>query len=255
MGWAGARLRSEKKGAMDSWVQLLLEGVVWYGVFLVSAVLHEAAHAFAALRLGDPTAYYGGQVSLDPLPHIRREPMGMIGVPLLTFFLNDGQWMMGWASAPYNRLWALDFPKRAAVMALAGPLANLILVLLSGAALKIGLASGVFGYPDPEEFGLTGLVGVAAGNGLDAVAFGLSLVFSLNLILLVFNLLPLPPLDGSSILMLFMPARLARDYLRAIQQPGAALLGLMAAWFGFRYLFAPVFEFVIVRVFYPQLLF
>ncbi|HEY5596590.1 MAG TPA: hypothetical protein VIL47_04935, partial [Candidatus Bipolaricaulota bacterium] len=96
------------------------------------------------------------QVSLDPLPHIRREPMGMIGVPLLTFFLNDGQWMMGWASAPYNRLWALDFPKRASVMALAGPLANLIFVLLSGAALKIGLISGTFEYPDPEKFGLTG---------------------------------------------------------------------------------------------------
>lgn len=239
---------------MDAFLQLLLEGVVWYGVFIVSAVLHEAAHALAALRLGDPTAYYGGQVSVDPVPHIRREPMGMIGVPLLTFFLNNGQWMMGWASAPYNPHWALDYPKRAAWMALAGPLANLLLVLLSGAALKIGLAVDAFGLPDPEKFGLTGLVGAVAGSGLDTLAFVLSLVFSLNLILLVFNLLPVPPLDGSSIVMLFMPPKLARDYLRMIHQPGAAMLGLLAAWFGFRYVFAPVFEFVILRVFYPQLL-
>src|SRR6185436_3856232 len=80
-------------------------GLLWYFVFLYSTVCHEAAHAWAALKLGDDTAYQGGQVSLDPVPHIRREPWGMVIVPLITFYWNamaGVTWMMGWASAPYD---------------------------------------------------------------------------------------------------------------------------------------------------------
>lgn len=226
---------------MENVQQLVVEGVVWYGVFLFSTVLHEAAHAWAALRLGDPTAAAGGQVSIDPVPHLRREPMGMIGVPLITFFLSSGMWMMGWASAPYNFFWALESPKRAAVMALAGPLANLGLVLASGAALRWGLMAGFFTFPNPQDAWLTHLVASSPGVGLDAVAFFVSLTFSLNLILFVFNLLPVPPLDGSAVLPLFLKRELARRYLVAIRNPGFAMLGLMVAWFGFRYLIFPVF--------------
>ena len=60
----------------------LVEGLVFYVVFVFSTVLHEAAHAWAALKGGDPTAYEGGQVTLDPVPHIRREPIGMVLVPI-----------------------------------------------------------------------------------------------------------------------------------------------------------------------------
>jgi len=109
----------------------LADGVVWYFVFVFSTVLHEAAHAFAALKLGDDTAARGGQVSLDPAPHMTREPFGMIIVPLCSYLM--GGWMFGWASAPYDPDWARTYPKRAAWMALAGPLSNLLLVL--GAAL------------------------------------------------------------------------------------------------------------------------
>ena len=76
----------------------------WYAVFIVSLTFHEAAHALAAWKLGDPTAYEAGQVTLNPLPHIEREPMGTILVPILTFF------MMGWASAPYDPYWAIRHP-------------------------------------------------------------------------------------------------------------------------------------------------
>lgn len=68
-------------------MEKLTEGLLWYIAFLVSTTFHEAAHAFAALRLGDRTAYEGGQVTLDPIPHIRREPVGTIVVPLLSFLL------------------------------------------------------------------------------------------------------------------------------------------------------------------------
>src|SRR5947209_18881554 len=102
-------------------------------------------HALAALRGGDRTAYLGGQVSLSPIPHIRREPIGMLGVPLLTAFTNG--WAVGWASAPFDPVWAARYPRRAALMAAAGPLANLALALATLAAIKLGLASGVFDVP------------------------------------------------------------------------------------------------------------
>ena len=92
-------------------------GLVWYFVFLYSTVCHEAAHAWAAMKLGDDTAYRGGQVTLDPVPHIRREPVGMVIFPIITFFLNAAQgvtWMMGWASAPYDPEWASQNPRHAA---------------------------------------------------------------------------------------------------------------------------------------------
>jgi len=67
-------------------------GLVWFVAFLLSTTVHEAMHAWAAWRGGDPTAYHGGQVSLSPLPHIRREPIGMLVVPLLTALTQGGQW-------------------------------------------------------------------------------------------------------------------------------------------------------------------
>ena len=88
-----------------------LNAVVFYLVFLFSTVLHEAAHAWTALRGGDPTAYHGGQVSLDPRPHIRREPFGMIMLPLIS--LAASGWIFGYASAPYDPRWAEQHPRRA----------------------------------------------------------------------------------------------------------------------------------------------
>jgi len=70
--------------------------MAWYVVLLVSLSFHEAAHGFAAMKLGDTTAYHGGQVTLDPIPHIRREPFGMVVFPILSFLLAG--WMIGWAS-------------------------------------------------------------------------------------------------------------------------------------------------------------
>src|SRR5690242_15690614 len=96
-------------------------GLLWYVVFLLSTTCHEAAHALAAKRGGDLTAFHGGQVTLDPWPHVRREPFGMVLVPILSFL--TGGWMMGWASAPYDPLWSQRCPHRAARMALAGPAA------------------------------------------------------------------------------------------------------------------------------------
>jgi Zn-dependent protease len=223
-------------------------GLTWFVVFLFSTTLHEAGHALAAYRLGDPTAYHGGQVSLSPFPHIRREPVGMVVIPLITFALSHGSWMMGWASAPYNPEWAHHHPRRAAVMALAGPAANLLLVILSGLLIRAGMATGTFYAPDRISF--TAMT-AASGHGLAAAAVTpLSILFSLNLVLFVFNLLPLPPLDGSAAITLFMTDNVARSYQQFLRQPMFSMLGLIVAWRVFDPLVQPVYH-LALNVLYP----
>src|SRR5512139_3777627 len=104
----------------------LIYAPLWVVFFIFSATVHEAAHAWAAKRGGDLTAYQGGQVSLGPWPHIRREPFGMVVLPVLSLALAG--WPFGFASTPYAPVWADRHPRRAALMALAGPAANLALV-------------------------------------------------------------------------------------------------------------------------------
>ncbi len=235
-------------------VHTLALGLTWFLVFLFSTTLHEAAHAFAAYRLGDPTAYHGGQVTLNPWPHIRRGPVGMIVVPLITFFTQG--WMMGWASAPFDPYWARRYPRRAAVMALAGPAANLSLVLLAAAAVRLGVAAGVFTSPDNVSFthvtdsaaaagGAAGLAGWTAG-----AVVPLSLLFSLNLLLFIFNLLPLPPLDGSAVLPALLSPSLAERYANLQAQPFMSLLGLVVAWRLFGPIYHPI-QLLAINLLYP----
>jgi Zn-dependent protease len=222
-------------------------GLTWFVVFLFSTTLHEAGHAFAAWRLGDPTAYEGGQVSLNPLPHIQREPFGMILVPLITFALSG--WMMGWASAPYDPHWAHNYPKRAGVMAMAGPAANLILVLISGLLIRVGIAAGWFYVPNAFSF-----TQIVAGQGwAEGAAAPLSILFMLNLLLFVFNLLPVPPLDGSAILPMFLSDSANRRYQEILHMPMLSLLGLLIAWKVFPYIFQPI-SILALRMLYPGLL-
>ena len=213
----------------------LIDFVCWLVVFLGSMTAHEASHAFVANRLGDPTAYLGGQVTLNPIPHIRREPFGMLLLPILSY-LSSG-WMIGWASAPYNAGWAAQFPRRAAIMALAGPAANFIIALLCWVGLKFGLATGLF---IPGFTGLFSETVVAVQPGLwTIVAMLLSLGFSLNLLLGVFNLIPFPPLDGSAIPLLFLRGEFSQAYQR-ISRGGLAFLGLLVAWQIFPRIYRPI---------------
>src|SRR5260221_6335835 len=125
--------------------QLLMMGFIWYVVFRCPTTCHEASHALAAKIGGDSTAALGGQLSLNPLPHIQRSFYGMVVFPILSFALSKGGGMIGWASAPYDPLWERRHPRRSAWMALAGPAANFSLMLLGVAALrggKIGRGAG-----------------------------------------------------------------------------------------------------------------
>jgi Zn-dependent protease len=219
--------------------QILL-GLVAYVVLLLSLTVHEAAHAWAALRGGDPTAYQGGQVSLDPRPHIKREPIGMVFAPLLFWFM--GGWMLGWASTPIDPRWAYVHPRRAAAMSAAGPLANLALVLLAAAALRLGVAAGWF---VPVPLGLFELAVAPAGGVAESVILVLSLIFSMNLILFVFNLIPVPPLDGASAIGLLLSDETGRRLQQFMAQPMLAWGGLLVAWFLMRRVVGPVLGFAV----------
>jgi Zn-dependent protease len=205
----------------------LFNGTAWYVVFLFSTTLHEASHALVALKLGDDTAHRGGQVTLDPTPHILREPLGMVVVPILSYLL--GGWMIGWASAPYDPIWANLNPRRAALMALAGPAANLLLCLTAGLLIRAGILAGWFEAPESINGALH--IVLARREGLwELAAVLLSVFFYLNLLLFAFNLIPLPPLDGSSVPLLFLSDSAAEKYSAFMRAPGMRMVGMILAW-------------------------
>ena len=154
--------------------------------FIVSTTVHEAAHALFAKLGGDLTAYRGGQVTLNPLPHIQREPFGMVLIPLITLYWSGGQSCFGYASTPIDAFWAIRHPRRAALMSAAGPLANLLLAAIAFALLV--------GIGQPESGTAEALVRIA------------KMFLFLNVLLCAFNLVPLPPLDGAGVLQGLVPA-------------------------------------------------
>ena len=171
--------------------------IVWYVTLLVSLVVHEAAHALVALIGGDQTAYLGGQVSLNPVPHIRREPFGTVILPLGLLLMSEGTMTMGYATTPIDARWAYDNPKKAALMSAAGPLSNVLLAAIAFGILKglilLDYASGSSQLPL--------LVRPTGDEGwVYATALMASLFFLLNIFLALLNLLPVPPLDGSGII-------------------------------------------------------
>lgn len=167
--------------------EALNRGLLQFAVFLVSLCIHEWAHAWTADRLGDPTARSLGRVTLNPIAHI--DPIGTALVPLLCAFVLPGGLLFGWAKpvpfvAENFKRPQLDY----VFVAIAGPLSNLVLAFLAAVAGHLVFLD----YP--------GAAGI------------LALAVLLNVLLAVFNLIPIPPLDGSHILRLMtrMPAALYR---------------------------------------------
>jgi len=208
-------------------------GFLWYIAFLFSTVCHEGAHALAGKLGGDPTAFEAGQVTLNPVPHIRREPFGLVLVPLLSYALNG--WMMGWASAPYDPRWERRHPRRAGLMALAGPAANCTIMILAAVGIRAGLRLGLFDLPN--QISLSSLVDATNPERFGFLATLLSIFFSLNLILFTFNLLPVPPLDGSTGIAVFLPEATAVRLIDFYHSSGLGFAGILIAWVVYRYVF------------------
>lgn len=224
-----------------------VEGIGLYFVLLFSCTLHEAAHAWAALRGGDTTAYRGGQVSLDPRPHIRREPFGLVVLPLLSVVATG--WPLGYASAPYDPAWAYRHPQRSAWMALAGPAANLLVAIIAFAIMAFGRKIGVFFTPESINFGKI----VAAPGALLGAAWLISACFSMNLVLAILNLIPLPPLDGSGAIPLFLGKDKAQKYLEFLwEHPEIGWVGMILAWQLCSAIYPSIWESV-VSLLYPNM--
>lgn len=151
-------------------------------ILIFSVVAHEVSHGLAAYFLGDSTAKYAGRLSLNPLRHL--DPWGSVIIPLLLIFSGAGV-ILGWAKpVPYNPYNLRNQKYGPAIVGVSGPLANIVLALIAGVLMRIMLVSGI-----DEGVGMTIL----------------ALVIQLNIVLLVFNLLPIPPLDGSKLLFTFIP--------------------------------------------------
>jgi Zn-dependent protease len=230
--------------------EFLTIGLIWYIVFLFSTTCHEASHALVAKIGGDLTAFHGGQVTLNPAPHISREPFGMVLMPILSYLLGGG--MIGWASAPYDPFWQQRYPRRAALMSLAGPAANFLLAVLAGVGIHFGIRAGIFQLPEVATYArVTEVVDVYTASKMSTFAAStLSILFFQNVLLGTFNLLPMPPLDGGSGITILMSEQTALRFLEFIRQPGFQMAGMIIAWLVFGRLFNPIFT-VALNLLYP----
>jgi len=149
-------------------------------VLIMSVVIHEVSHGYAASYLGDQTARYQGRLTLNPLKHL--DFVGSFLVPSLSYFL--GGFIFGWAKpVPYNPYNLRPGRWSEAAVAVAGPTSNILLALIFGILLRISVSS------DPAFIQIT------------------SLIVFINILLAIFNLMPIPPLDGSKVLFSLLPYR------------------------------------------------
>ncbi len=224
-----------------------LDAIVWYAAFVLSTTAHEAAHALVAYLGGDPTAYHAGQVSLNPVPHMRREPFGMVVMPLIALF--SGGWCLGWASTPYDPRWEQRHPRRAAWMAAAGPGANLLLASFAFGVLWLGLAGGFFFAPDSVSYSRLVFSNAVLLDGLGRF---LSIMLLLNMVLFLLNLMPIPPLDGATAIGLVLSEDLALRLREALRAPGIAIVALVLIFLGFGLVVRPLWR-GLVELLHPGL--
>ncbi len=153
-------------------------GIFFFIILILSAIIHEYSHGWMAERLGDPTAKLAGRLTLNPISHI--DPIGTILVPLVLVLMGSG-FLFGWAKpVPFNPLLLKDKRWGPAFVALAGPGSNLLLAAVIALIIR--------------------LVG-----GINPFTVLMTLIVYVNVLLAVFNLVPLPPLDGSKILYAILP--------------------------------------------------
>ncbi len=193
-------------------------------MLLFSLSVHESAHAWTALQEGDPTAQSLGRISLNPLRHI--DPIGTVVLPLLMIF--TGVPLLGWAKpCPVNPRHFKDLKRGQIIVSGAGPTSNLMLAVLFTAALFLAFRM----VPDPSP--------------RNPLFLFLEIGVSLNVLLAVFNMVPLPPLDGSHILQWVLPNGLGHRYIRAIAPYGGfILLGLVMTGLLFKVI-GPIYRIVV----------
>lgn len=221
--------------------------VIWFAVFLFSISFHESAHAWTSDRFGDPTARHLGRITLNPIPHI--EIFGTVIFPLAG--LITGGIMLGWAKpTPVNpNLWS-DKKKANILVSAAGPISNAILAIIAFAIVKLLLVSGILGFP--VNGGPFDIVGAPGGQAslLVPISKLLSIMLTLNIALGIFNLFPVPPLDGSHVLESLLPPAIEEAYAQI--RPFGFILLIALIYLGvFTFIFRPVMNGVVYLLFGP----
>jgi Zn-dependent protease len=204
----------------------LIFALILIPCLVIAIVFHEVAHGYAARALGDPTAHERGRLTLNPIPHV--DPVGTLLVPgALVLF---GGPVFGWAKPVPVNARRLNNPRFGMMaVAAAGPGINFVLAALGALALRLTMPDQLFAFPN--SFG--GLILGDASGEMAAVSTALFYLVLLNLFLGMFNLLPIPPFDGSHIVGGLLPDSL-RGYWLKLQQVGMVLLiGLIAASWAF----------------------
>jgi len=165
-------------------------------ILIFSSILHEVAHGLVAYRLGDPTAKLLGRITLNPIKHL--DPYMSVLMPLLFFFGSGGRFIFGGAKpVPVDPFNLHDGKRDLALVSVAGPLTNILLALLG--SLLIHLIFPGQGFNEVQSNGFLGLI--------------LAAIVQLNLLLAIFNLVPIPPLDGSKVFAMLLPDREAAAYM------------------------------------------
>ena len=206
----------------------LIQQIAVYALPVIFAItLHEAAHGYAAKHFGDTTAYMLGRISLNPLRHI--DPIGTVLLPLVTLAL--GGILFGWAKPVPVNFNHLRRPKQDMLwVAAAGPAANLAMAVFWGVVMKLGMSMSGSALSVPMT--LMGQAGI-----------------TINVVLMVLNLLPLLPLDGGRIAVSLLPPRLAYSYSR-LEPYGLIILVVLLFSGALNFILWPAIDIVKTLIFY-----
>jgi Zn-dependent protease len=190
---------------MDNF-NLIQKALIWVMPVLFAVTVHEVAHGWVASKFGDNTAKRLGRLTLNPIKHI--DMMGTIIIPLLCLSL--GNFIFGWAKpVPINPSNFKNIKRDSAIVAAAGPASNLLMAFIWGGVAKLGFMLLPQVGPNAQFLVYTGSAGVA-----------------INCVLMILNLVPIPPLDGSRVVASLLPPRLERSY-EAIEPYGFLILILL----------------------------
>ena len=197
-------------------------GVTTYIVLLFSLSVHESAHAWTALRMGDDTAHGQGRISLNPLVHM--DPIGTVLIPLIQIF-GAGIPLLGWAKpVPVRPASFSNMRQGQIVVSGAGPASNLVLALIFTVALFIAVRLGL-----PEQ----------------PVLLILIVGVQMNVVLALFNMIPLPPLDGSHVASWALPRELGDQYDRLVQPHGHWILLILFMTGALSWILSPVLSLIL----------
>ena len=212
-------------------------------VLVLAFSVHESAHAYAAMRLGDPTAYMLGRVTLNPMKHL--DPVGSVLVPLFCLFSSHGAYLIGWAKpCPMTTRNFRHIRRDDILVSLAGPASNLAMATVALLLLIVFKHTGGVAAINAAMLMANRVPGVDTG-GMPLFPMAMLLYYgvTINLLLFVFNLIPVPPLDGSHVLRQFLSYRVEQVYDRI------GMYGLVVIFlFGGRWIFG-TFYYPLLNVF------